>query len=107
MHLELNDTESFHAGELEPLARVRLNDLVNYFRNRQICSCHDLYRDKFPTILLGKRRDMPFDEAVDTIRRGYPDNWGNLYTELEEMTQAGEWPPSNYDSTFWETRDGR
>jgi hypothetical protein len=107
MHLELNDTESFHAGELEPLARVRLTDLTSYFRNRQICSCHDLYRDRFPKMLLGERRDMPFDEAVDTIRRGYPDNWGNLYTELEEMTQAREWPPTNYDSTFWETRDGR
>ena len=58
-------------------------------------------------MLLGERRDMPFDEAVDTIRRGYPDNWGNLYTELEEMTQSGAWPPANYDSTFWETRDGR
>ena len=107
MHLELNDTESFHAGELEPLARVRLNDLMSYFRNRQICSCHDLYRDKFPKMLLGERRDMPFDEAVDTIRRGYPDNWGNLYTELEEMAQSGAWPPASYDSTFWETRDGR
>ena len=107
MHLELNDTESFHAGELEPLARVRLSDLTNYFRNRQICSCHDLYRDKFPQMLLGKRRDMPFDEAVDTIRRGYPDNWGNLYAELEDMTQSGTWPPASYDSTFWEARDGR
>ena len=107
MHLELNDTESFHAGELEPLARVRLNDLLGYFRNRQICSCHDLYRDKFPKMLLGERRDMPFDEAVDTIRRGYPDNWGNLYTELEDMTHSGVWPPASYDATFWETRDGR
>jgi hypothetical protein len=107
MHLELNDTESFHAGELEPLARVRLNDLISYFRNRQICSCHDLYRDKFPKMLLGERRDMPFDEAVDTIRRGYPDDWGNLYAELEEMTHSGAWPPASYDSTFWETRDGR
>jgi hypothetical protein len=107
MHLELNDAKSFHAGEMEPLARVRLNDLIRYFGNRQICSCHDLYRDRFPKMLLGERRDMPFDEAVDTIRRGYPDNWGNLYTELEEMTQSRAWPPTNYDSTFWETRDGR
>jgi hypothetical protein len=107
MIVELNDTEGFHAGELDPLGRVRLSDLTNYFRNRQVCSCHDQYRDRFPRLLLGERRDMPFDEAVDTIRRGYPDNWGNLFEELEEMSKAGAWPPDHYDSTFWETRDGR
>jgi hypothetical protein len=107
MIVALNDTESFHAGELDPLGRVRLNDLTNYFRNRQVCSCHDQYRDRFPRLLLGERRDMPFDEAVDTIRRGYPDNWGNLFEELEAMSDAGEWPPASYEPTFWETRDGR
>jgi hypothetical protein len=107
MMVELNDTESFHVGELDPLARVRLSDLTNYFRNRQVCSCHDQYRDRFPRLLLGERRDMPFDEAVDTIRRGYPDNWGNLFEDLETMSEAGTWPPDNYDATFWETRDGR
>ena len=43
--------------------------------------------------------------AVTTSTR--PDNWGNLYMELEDMTHSGAWPPSSYDSTFWEARDGR
>jgi hypothetical protein len=106
MMIELNDTESFRVGELDPLDRVRLSDLTNYFSNRQICSCHDNYRKEFPQRLLAGRRDMPFDEAVDTIRRGYPDNWGNLFEKVEAMSQAGTWPPANYDSTFWETHDG-
>ena len=72
---------------------MRRQDLRNYFRDRQLCSCDDRYRDEFPQLLLGERRDMPFDEAVTTIRRGEPDNWGNLFEELEEMTPSGDWPP--------------
>ncbi len=103
---DLNDAEAFHLGELGPLTGVRLNDLQNYFRDKQICSCDDRYRDKFPRLLLGpERREMPFDEAVTTIRRGDPDNWGNLFETLSDMTEAGTWPPAAYDPGFWERDD--
>lgn len=49
---------------------------------------------------------MPFDEAVATIRRGEPDNWGSLFDELTGLTQADAWPPPHYDPTFWSKRDG-
>lgn len=84
---------SFHFAELDPLAAVRRQDLRNYFRNEAICGCDDRYRESFPELLLGKRKEMPFDEAVNTIRRGEPDNWGNLFDELSDLTQAGAWPP--------------
>jgi hypothetical protein len=104
---ELNREESFHLGELEKLASVRRQDLSNYFQDHQLCSCDDRYRQEFPQLLIGGRREMPFDEAVGTIRRGEPDNWGNLYEELRDMTASREWPPANYSPTFWEDRDGR
>jgi hypothetical protein len=50
---------------------------------------------------------MPFDEAVSAIQRGEPDNWGNLYEELNDLTASGDWPPTDYSPTFWEDRDGR
>jgi hypothetical protein len=50
---------------------------------------------------------MPFDEAVSAIRRGEPDNWGNLFEELHDLTTSGDWPPASYTPTFWEARDGR
>ncbi|HPE71875.1 MAG TPA: toll/interleukin-1 receptor domain-containing protein [Candidatus Competibacter sp.] len=108
--IEEYDTEpGFHFGELEPLAAVRRQDLRNYFRNEMICGCDDRYRESFPDVLLAKRKEMPFDEAVATIRRGEPDNWGNLFDELTDMTNANPpaWPPPHYDPTFWSTRDGR
>ena len=103
----LNDEDGFHFGELERLASVRLQDLRNYFQDTQICSCDDRYRREFPRLLLGTRSEMPFDEAVTTIRRGEPDNWGNLYEELRDMTAAGDWPPPSDTLRFWESRDGR
>ncbi|HRZ22420.1 MAG TPA: hypothetical protein P5326_00100, partial [Candidatus Contendobacter sp.] len=108
--IEEYDTEpGFHFGELEPLAAVRRRDLQNFFRNETICGCDDRYRESFPDLLLGKRKEMPFDEAVATIRRGEPDNWGNLFDELTDMTNANPpaWPPPHYDPTFWSTRDDR
>jgi hypothetical protein len=77
----------FHFAELEALGAVRRQDLRNYFRNEAICGCDDRYREKFPDLLLGGRKEMPFDEAVSTIRRGEPDNWGTLFDELRDLTQ--------------------
>ena len=37
----------------------------------------------FRVCFLVRRQEMPFDEAVTTIRRGEPDNWGNLFEELQ------------------------
>ncbi len=100
------DTEpGFHFGELDPLAAVGRQDLRKYFRNETICSCDDRYRELFSDLLLAKRQEMPFDEAVATIRRGEPDNWGNLFDELTEMTQNNAWPPPHYDPKFWRRRD--
>ena len=99
--------EGFHLGKLEQLASVRRQDLSNYFQDRQLCSCDDRDRPEFPQLLLGGRREMPFDEAVTTIRRGEPDNWGNLFEELHDLTAAGDWPPTDYTPGFWECRDGR
>jgi TIR domain len=103
----LNDEEGFRVGELERLAGVRLQDLRNYFQDRQTCSCDDRYRQEFPRLLLGQRQEMPFDQAVDTIKRGESDNWGNLFEELQDMIASGDWPPAVYEPTFWESRDGR
>ena len=103
----LNDEDGFHCGELAQLASVRLQDLRNYFQDTQICSCDDRYRREFSLILLGGRPEMPFDEAVTTIRRGEPDNWGNLFEELRDLTASGDWPPVDYMPNFWESRDGR
>jgi hypothetical protein len=98
------DTEpGFHFGELDPLAAVGRQDLRKYFRNETICSCDDRYREQFPDLLLAKRQEMPFDEAVVTIRRGEPDNWGNLFDELTDMTEKGAWPPPHHDPKFWST----
>lgn len=106
--VEEYDTEpGFHFGELEPLAAVRRQDLRNYFRNETICGCDDRYRESFPDLLLGGKKEIPFDQAVATIRRGEPDNWGNLFDELTELSQAGTWPPRLKDRDFWSTRDGR
>jgi hypothetical protein len=103
----LNDDESFHLGQLGQLGKVERQDLRNYFQDQQICSCPAPYRGEFPGLLLAGHRDMSFGQAVATIKRGEPDNWGNLYEELQEMTANGEWPPAEDDDTFWESRDGR
>jgi hypothetical protein len=103
----LNDDESFHLGQLGQLGKVERQDLRNYFQDQQICSCPAPYRSEFPGLLLAGRHDMSFGQAVATIKRGEPDNWGNLYEELQEMTANGEWPPAEDDDTFWESRDGR
>ena len=104
---ELNREESFHLSELEKLAGVRRQDLSNYFQDHQLCSCDDRYRREFPQLLISGRPEMPFDEAVSAIRRGEPDNWGNLFEELRDLTASGDWPPADYTPTFWEARDGR
>ncbi len=106
--IEEYDVEpGFHFAELDPLAAVLPRDLRNYFRNETICGCDDRYRERFPALLLGSRKDMPFDEAVNTIRRGEPDNWGNLFAELQDLTDTGAWPPPHYDANFWSRRDAR
>lgn len=108
--IEEYDTEpGFHFGELDRLAAVRRRDLQNFFRNATICGCDDRYREQFPDLLLAKRKEMSFDEAVATIRRGEPDNWGNLFDELTDLTNANPpaWPPPHYDPNFWSARDGR
>jgi hypothetical protein len=104
---DLNREESFHLGELDPLAGVRRQDLSNYFQDHRFCGCDNRYRQEFPQLLIGGRREMSFDEAVSAIRRGEPDNWGNLFEELRELTAAGDWPPAAYTPNFWESRDGR
>jgi hypothetical protein len=104
---DLNSEESFHLGELEELAGVRRQDLSNYIHDGQLCSCDDRYRREFPQLLIGGRREMPFDEAVSAIRRGEPDNWGSLFEELRDLTASGDWPPAVYTPNFWESREGR
>ena len=103
----LNDEPTFHWGDLEQLAGVHRQDLVKYFQDKELCNCDDRERVTFPVLLLAGRRDMPFDEAVATLRRGTPDNWGNLFVELSTMQKTGEWPPTAYTPDFWEARDGR
>ena len=104
---ECDSDVGFHFAELEALAAVRRQDLRAYFRNETICGCDDRYRETFPDLLLGSRKEMPFDEAVSTIRRGEPDNWGTLFEELRELTRSGAWPPPHYDPSFWRLRDAR
>ena len=104
---ELNDDATFYWGDLERLAGVHRQDLVKYFQDHELCNCDDRDRGTFPALLLGGRRDMPFDEAVATLRRGTPDNWGNLCVELSSMRDTGEWPPVEYTPDLWEARDGR
>jgi hypothetical protein len=104
---DLNREQGLHLGELEPLSGVRPQDLRNYFQDHEFCSCDDRYRPEFPQLLLGGRREMPFDEAVSAIRRGEPDNWGNLFEELHDLTASADWPPAICTSTFWESHDGR
>jgi hypothetical protein len=103
----LNREESFHLGELKPLAGVRRQDLNGYFQNHAYCSCDNRYRPEFPRLLLGGRSEMRFDEALSAIRRGEPDNWGNLFEELRDLTDSGDWPPASNMPDFWEVRDGR
>ncbi|KFB69053.1 toll/interleukin-1 receptor domain-containing protein [Candidatus Accumulibacter vicinus] len=106
--IEAYDAERcFHFARLERLAAVLRSDLRTYFRNETLCGCHDRYREEFPELLLGKRKEMPFDEAVSTIRRGEPDNWGNLVDELKDLAATGAWPPPHYDANFWSRRDAR
>lgn len=104
---EHNVEADFHFGELKALGAVRRQDLRNYFRNEAVCGCDERYRETFPDLLLGPRKEMPFDQAVGTIRRGEPDNWGNLFDELKDLTQSGAWPPPHYDANFWSPSDVR
>ena len=105
----LADSPAFDFIALDRLAEVEYADLNHYFQDRDICSCDDRYRDAFPDLILGRddRDEIPFDLAVATIRRGDPDNWGNLYQELKRLQTSGEWPPADDDPLFWEKRDGR
>ena len=103
---DYDQQQRFYFGELDRLTAVRLRDLRGYFRNEQICRCDDRYREQFPEALLAGRKEMHFQEAVATIRRGEPDNWGNLIEELTSMTKSGDWYPKPYDPHFWERRDG-
>ena len=106
--IEEHDVEAgFHFGELKALGAVRRQDLRNYFRNEAVCGCDERYRETFPDLLLGPRKEMPFDEAVSTIRRGEPDNWGNLFDELKDLKQSGAWPPPHDDANFWSPSDAR
>jgi hypothetical protein len=102
-----DDSQMFQIGELDRLEGVKRIDLRHYFDDPQVCNCDDRYRQDFPKLLLGERREMPFDEAVRTIRRGHPSNWGNLYQELQDMSNNNEWPPKTYDPDFWQKRNGR
>ncbi|MGE3541776.1 MAG: hypothetical protein AB7N91_30675 [Candidatus Tectimicrobiota bacterium] len=108
MSEQLNEDESFHLGPLDQLGKVERRDLREYFTNQQICSCPDLYRGAFPGLLLAGQRDMSFELAVTTIKRGEPDNWHVLYETLQALTASGAWPPEAQDeATFWEGHDGR
>lgn len=104
---EMNDAATFHWGEMERLGRVRGQDLTKYFQDADLCTCDDRDRGAFPGLLLAGRPDMPFDEAVATLRRGTPDNWGNLLEELRSMREASTWPPKEGTHHFWEAWDGR
>lgn len=99
------DNPSFHFAELDALSAVTTMDLLRYFSDKTNCGCDDRYRRHFPELLLGGRQEMPFDEAVSAIRRGEPDNWGNLLDELKELSKRGDWPPPHYSPNFWSLRD--
>jgi hypothetical protein len=72
-----------------PGRRASASDLRAYFRNETICGCDDRYRETLSRVCCSARRkEMPFDEAVSTIRRGEPDNWGTLFAELQRTHQA-------------------
>ncbi|MBO3708761.1 MAG: hypothetical protein J5X21_20580 [Candidatus Accumulibacter sp.] len=100
-----SDKAGFHFAELDALTAVTGRDLRRYFGNETICGCDDRYRERFPDLLLGGRTEMPFDQAVSAIRRGEPDNWGNFFDELGELTRAGAWPPAHDEPNFWSLRD--
>jgi hypothetical protein len=104
---EMNDEATFHWDMLERLAGVQRQDLVRYFQDKELCDCADRDRPEFPALLLAGRREMPFDEAVATLRRATPHNWESLFLELSAMRDAGAWPPAVYRPDFWETHDGR
>lgn len=104
---ECDAGQGFHFGELRPLSAVRRIDLRNYFADPTICTCDERYRHDFPDRLLAGRSEMPFDEAVATIRRGDPCQWNTLFAELADLKQGGEWPPVEYDPDFWSKRDAR
>ena len=101
-----DDNPIFQLGELDQLEGVQRRDLKQYFDDRQVCPCDDRYRGDFPKLLLGGRKEMTFDEAVRAIRRGHPNHWGNLYRQLQEMTENKQWPPENYDPDFWQNYNG-
>lgn len=105
---DLHTEVAFHHGELERLAGVRLRDLRTYFQDPQFCGCDERYCPDFPALLLSGRTEMPFEEAVSTIRRGEPHNWGTLFYELQDLQRTGAWPPPPpYQPGFWERHDGR
>jgi hypothetical protein len=101
-----DDSQIFEIRWLDRLEGVRRDDLRHYFDDPQVCSCDERYHREFPKLLLNERREMTFDEAVRTIRRGHPSNWGNLFQQLTEMTDNNEWPPKTYDPDFWHKRNG-
>lgn len=99
------ESPTFHFGELDQLSGVRKPDLNRFFRDEHRCRCADDQRREFPDLLLGGRRELRFDLAVETIRRGYPDNLGGLFEELKTLKS---WPPKPELSTdFWKTHDAR
>lgn len=104
---EDHDHPAFQFGELDVLSGVTKPDLRRFFQNEDRCRCTPEQRRQFPDLLLGGRREMPFDQAVATIRRGYPYNMGTLFDELSKLTQQGLWPPQRHTADFWEKFDER
>jgi hypothetical protein len=96
---------AFHFGELEALTGIEKADLRRFFQNADRCRCSDSQREAFPDLLLAGRREMPFDQAVTTIRRGYPYKMGKLFDELSELKECGRWPPNPYSADFWKDLD--
>ena len=88
-------------GELTRLQGVRKADLQKFARNPKLCRCTDEQRALFPDLLLSGRKEMPFEEALITLRYGYPHNFGMLFDQLELFQRQGLWPPDQYDPEFW------
>ncbi|MCB1808880.1 MAG: toll/interleukin-1 receptor domain-containing protein [Candidatus Competibacteraceae bacterium] len=103
-----DDYPQFHVGKIPQLGGVKRIHLRGFFQDEDRCHCSKVaQRKQFPDLLLAGRKEMPFDEAVATIHRGFPDNMGKLFDELSDLTARGLWPPEQYTPDYWNTIDGQ
>ena len=57
--------------------------------------------ESFRACFLMRARRCHSTKRSTTIRRGGPDNWGNLFEELQALTASGDWPPAPDALRFW------